>query len=357
MTPRWVIGLCLICVSPSAVVAEDALVTRVREGHRAARESIRTLTATITVDQIQPNQQALNRGRYWRSGNKARIQDGREGVHTEDLLMSNGELRHVGRHWVDNKTTLTAVARRYPGTEMFGSCDAWREMLIEMTGPEGGQLDLDRMLETTDGPVKADHDTLDGRACIRLRYSHTYRNGLKERATQWHDIGRNYLICKVLVEYPDSPTSSRGIMQVKDYIEPSPGVVFPIRVQRDHYRNGELSSATVTTLSDVVVNQPVSAAALALPALPPGTVLKDYIDNKEGPIDSDWKPLGPMKPLAPRPVPPVEKAPTAQPTETAPSTAEPVSSARWVIAGSVAVLLVAVLLAVARRVRLRRFAA
>ena len=347
---RFGFVLCLSLVVPAAAAADDDLIGRVRDGHRAARDSVRTLSATVTTtsEKDYPHKGIMAQAKYWRSGNTAHIQQGREGSHTEDFLLREGEIRQVGRSWEAGKPSPTAVAYRSAGDTFLGPCDAWREMLIEISGPEGGQLTLDRTLDAAEGPVRADRDPLDGRDCIRLRYSRTYPTGAKENITQWHDVGRNYLICKMEVVYPNDASSMRSMLQVLDFIEPSPGVIFPVRVQREHFRKGEVFSVTVTTLSDVVINQPVLAASLALPPISRGTILHDRIEGNEGAVDSNWKPIGLMKPLTPRPVPPANRAP---PADTAQSTSEPVSSSRWILGASVAIILLAGCVVFVRRLR------
>src|SRR5438270_13659847 len=90
---RFAAGLCLGLLVPAATAADDDLVRRVLDGHRAARESIRTLTAVVTEEYIHPKQGVIAQGRYWRSGNTARIQEGQEGAHADDILLKGGEIR------------------------------------------------------------------------------------------------------------------------------------------------------------------------------------------------------------------------------------------------------------------------
>jgi len=349
-----IVSLACLGLFPSAIAfADDALISVVRDGHRANRESIRSLTAKMTCENIVPNKGIQYQARYWRSGKVARVQEGTEGSHTEDYGIKGGEIRRVGRSWTLGKKSPTTVAVREPATAFLGPCDVWREMLLELTGPDGGQLDMDRTLESADGPIKADRDTLDGRASIRLRYTRTYPSGGKTRLTQWHEIGRNYLISKLIVEYPDD-SSVKGIVNVTDFVELSPGILFPIRVQRDQYRNGEITYTMVAALTDVEINKPVPESSLALPTIPRGTHLRDQIENKEGLVDSDWQPIGVMKPLAPRPVPPSNRAPLAAPVEGTPSTSEPTSYALWIVRASALLLLLATGIAVGRRILFRR---
>ena len=235
--------------------------------------------------------------------------------------------------------------------KLFSMCDPWREMMIEISGPAGMQLSLDRLLEGADGPVKADRDILDGRPCVRLRFSQAYPGGAKYQITLWHDIGYNYLIRQMIAENLDR-SQSRGVCRVTDFVEPEPGVVLPVRVKREHYRGGELNQVTVASLTDVVINKPIPAAQLALPPIPSGIEFRDYIAGRIGVIDSNWSPIGPMKALPP----PLLKLGTADPAapDAAPSTAEPTSTARWVMLGSIAALVLALGLAVVGRLRRRR---
>jgi hypothetical protein len=268
--------------------------------------------------------------------------------------MSGGEIRRLGRFWTKGQSVPNGVASRYNADTFFGSGDVWREMLIELTGPGGGQLSLDRMLDAAEGSVRANREVLDGRDCVRLRHTHTIGKTTKEQVTQWHDVGRNYLISKIVVEYPNDREDSRGVLQVTDWTEPIPGVIFPTQVRAEHTSKGAVYSATVTTLSNVVINKPVPASALALPSPPRGTVLSDHIDNLEGPIDSDWKPIGKLKTLSQQPILRPQEAPRAQPAESTQSGSEPTSSARWVLIGSVAILLTVAGLVIGRRVRAAR---
>src|SRR4051794_2548654 len=99
MIPRLAACLCLGLGVPAVAAADEDLVARVREGHRAARESIRTLTASVTVEDVHPTRGVTARARYWRSGDVARVQQGEEGSGTEDYLRKGGEIRQVVRKW------------------------------------------------------------------------------------------------------------------------------------------------------------------------------------------------------------------------------------------------------------------
>lgn len=323
MPYRIAICLCLALVLPTASAADEDLVGRVRQEHRAARESIRSLSATVTFGMDFPSQVVNARAKYLRSGDVVRIQEGEEGAGTEDYLLKGGEIRQVGRTWA--KGGVKVSAGKLAGSGPLAYCDAWREMMIEMQGPGLSRLSLDRILEDADGPVSADRVTLDGRPCVRLRFSQAFPMGVKYNVTQWHDIGYNYLIRKAVAENPASPPS-RSVSQVTDFIEPEPGIVLPVRVKSDFYTDGELKQTKVVTLTDVVINKPVPAASLALPPIPSGIELQDKITMRVGRVDSNWNWIGSTRELPP----PLIKLGSSDPADpdAAPSTAEPTSTAR-----------------------------
>lgn len=352
---RLQILACFVGIAaPSYAGADEELIQEVRKNHKAARESIRTFSSTIIQEQTHPEKGRTAQARYSRSGRTARIQEGQEGTQDSVSLMKGGEIWQVSRSWSGSAKAPKALTIRKPGDTNFGMCDVWREMLIEMTGPAGKQLDLERCLESADGPIRADLDKLDGRRCVRLRYFELYPTGAKTRVTQWHEISRNYLIVKMVIEYPEDPSSFRDVIELTEFVEPSPGVVFPVVAQRQHYKKGELFQSRVTRLTNVEINKPLAASELALPSVPRGTALRDYIENKEGPVDSALKPIGSMRALSPRPVPAAESAPPAKPLDVMPSTSEPVTPGRFVIACSLGILVVATGVALARRSRTRR---
>ncbi len=349
MPYRVAMCLCLGLVLPVATAADGDLVGRVRDEHRAARESIRTLSATVTFERVYPTQGVSARAKYWRSGDVVRIQEGEEGAGTEDYLLKDGEIRQVGRAWAKGGLKVSAVRRA--ASSPFAFCDAWREMMIEMNGPGLTRLSLDRFLEDADGPISADRVTLDGRPCVRLRFSQIHPMGVKYNITQWFDIGHNYLIRKAVAENPASPPS-RSVAEVTDFIEPEPGVVLPVRVKSDHYTDGELKQTRVVTLTDVVVNRPVKATAFALPAIPSGTELRDSITMRMGRVDSNWNWIGATKELPP----PLIKLGSADPAnpDAAPSTSEPPSTARLVLLVSATVIIIAAVVTVFACLRRRR---
>jgi hypothetical protein len=90
----------LLLVLGREVRSEDRsdLLSIVRAQHRAARESIRTLSAEVTVEWVLPNKLTFVRGNYWRSCNTVRVHESYSPASISDKLLKDWEIRTVGRH-------------------------------------------------------------------------------------------------------------------------------------------------------------------------------------------------------------------------------------------------------------------
>jgi hypothetical protein len=332
----------LFCCAAARGDERTELLEQVRAGHRASREAIRTLSATVAIERLHPTRSVIMEGKYWRSLDLVRVQEGKEGAACNDYLRKNDEVRQVGRSWGAGKG-VQYMATRKPASDFFCTCDAWRQMMIDIPGPNGGQLSYDRLLEVSSRPPEARRDTLDGRACIRVSLTMVSDAGVEQHVTLWHDVGYNYFVRKLVATIG----ADKGVRRITEFAEPSPGIVFPVRCQGEHFRDGELLGSEATTLKDLVINKPLPDALLVLPSIPRDTTLQDKVLGLTGPIDSGWNPIGPMKPL-PKAVH-AGPAPGAVPAHTAPSTAERIASSWWVVAASFGVLLLAAVIALIRR--------
>jgi hypothetical protein len=331
LTPRGVISALFALLAfamPARSRAEDPLLNEVKAGHRAARQAIRTFSATVTFTTELPALGNVGGGRYRRVGDTVHIQVGKEGVWTADNLVKGGEIRGVDRaKWSAGRPQLFGASRR-PATDFLSGCDVWREMMLELAGPDGGQLPYDRVLEVARVSA-ASRRRKDGREYVIVPLAFTSSRGQESRAVPWHDVGCNYLIRKLEASYPGTETS--GIVTVTEFAEPRPGVFFPVRCTREDLRDGKLRAVRVTSLTDVRVNEPIPPDSLSLPAIPSGTILYDTIDGTKGKVGADWRPIGPRRKaigtLLTSP-----SAPAGGSAWEAPSSSEPDSPWWWVAA-------------------------
>lgn len=318
-----------------AMSAEDSeqLLDRVLAAHRSARESIRTLQAQFKHEEILPRQVVTGSGTYLRSPEGVFIRSGKEGEGTRDTLVKAGEARSVTRSWTkENKIDFRAT--RDSGTHMLGLDDIWQRLLLAHYGPNQQTLPFEQYIETASGPVRASSSREGGREIITVVYSVGAGKEQRDRRVEF-DGGVNYLIRKYTQTTPGYDGRTEG--EIEEFLEAQPGVFVPLRNRARSYKGSTVAGEWLYSISNPVVNAPVSADRLKLPAIPSGTILKDRVHETEYPVDGNWNRIGPAKPS------PMIWAgsPPSEPAEyTAQSTTEPRSTAQLIIIGS-AVLIVA----------------
>ncbi len=307
--------------SQPCLAGADDLVALVRAGHRAARESIRTLSAKVTVEYAFPERQVIRSGHYWRSLDTARVHEDL-GFRAEHYLLRGSELRQVGvGRRPDGRSQYAAV--RKPRGSLMCLCDAWNQMLIDMLGPgDSRQYDLDAYLDLSKQSPRAVRDKCDGRECVRLTLRFDTGFG-EDTLTLWHDVGCNYLIRKKKEEVGTGSV----VMQILEFTEAEGGVFVPTKLRRESLRNGKLASADEVTLSEVAINRPIPEDVFPLPAIPSGTVLMDQVQGGRYPIDSNWNRIGPAEPLQLVTGPGAGTAGSVD--YRSPTAAEPASAVRW----------------------------
>jgi hypothetical protein len=347
-------GYCLTLLSLGVLAeagrADDRsdLLSLLRAGHRSARESIRSLAATISVTATFPEKKLIHTGRYWRRMHVVRVHEDVSVGAAEDWLLRDFEVRGVGTSQ-GKRGQLSQVAARKPPSDMLSMCDIWSEMYIDW-GPSGGQFEFDRFLEFAKAPPQVTRETLDGVPCIRLSLIVETSGAVEQHVLLWHDVTRNYLVRKMEVTYTKSDSRSQAEIE---FVESRPGVFVPIRCDRKSYRNGKQVSGRQTNLSDLHVNEPISEDTFTLPAIRSGTVLQDWIAMTICKVDADWRPMSKPRPFSGRMGVPGQ-ADAAESAYDSQSTHEAGSFMEWILPISAVILGLAAVLWSYRRFRLRR---
>lgn len=340
-----------VCAASGLAQADGSLIAEVREGNRAARQSIRTFSTSFEITSDHPTKSLVMSGKYWREGNVARLLEGKEGLWTEDFLVKNDEIRQVGRLWGSNgKIEYSAV--RKGSAEFLSIGDIWREMMIDFVGPNGGQVSHDRMLEVVSGTPVAKRVKLEGRECIRLDAVYTTNKGRSTNFSLWYDVGYNYLVRQMEARY--SAGVLRDVVEITEFAEAMPGVYFSVKCRRTSFRGDVITARREATLSDLVVNEPLPRDTMLLPSIPSGTVLNDEIKGVRGAVGPDWRPLGAMRPTTSTRLPPASSPPLGDSDDGLPQ--EQTRNEEWslgsvVIGVSVFTLAVTICYAVYRRKR------
>lgn len=333
----WLASLFIMCFGGrNCPAGQEELLSLVRAGHRAARQSIHSFSAKVTREATFPNgTKIVLSGKYWRSLDTVRVQVD-IGSGTEDFLLKNSEIRQVGQG-ADGKTGEKRYgAMRRAATETLSRLDVWTLMRIDFSGPSGGHYDFDRSLEFALDPPRLSRERKDGRDCIRIDFRVISNAGVEQKISQWHDIGFNYLVRKFTVTYERS--SDRSEMDILEFAEPLPGLFIPVKCHSNSFRGKEIRSIEEVTLSDVQVNKPIPKSVFQLPAIPSGTELRDTIQGTRYPIDENWRPIGPSRPYVIVGFP--AKSDSTESNYGSQSSSEARSSSWWLISGSLGVLVI-----------------
>lgn len=328
-------GACLLaiaCVSRAQSLQE--LEGLVRGGHRAAVESIRTLSVNVTVKQLLPKQEILAKGTYWRSLDVVRVQE-RAGNISDDYVVKGSEIRQVGRIATGPGRTIYAAQRRAT-TERLCRSDVWLLMNLSLAGPGGRICTIEQYLDLAKERPKFSRERAEGHDCIKvnMRFDDSGAAGQEVQTTLWFDPTLNYLVRKG--KWTFGSEGSYFIEQVNsDFIEPEPGIFFPIEQHTRVVKNGKDVQESSGTLSSLRVNAFIPNSQLSLPPVPSGTMLKDWIEGKSYPIDDSWQPMGRSKKLERLAGPMASTPPTSsEPEYRSQSTDEPKSWTRWLLPGA-----------------------
>jgi hypothetical protein len=131
------------------------------------------------------------------------------------------------------------------------------------------------------------------------------------RLELWFSPKANYLIRKCV-----STSSNRAFQwdhEVIEFAKPAPAIFVPIVIEHRCSIYGDRKAVIRTLVSEVTVNQPLTADAFRLPDIA-GRICDDYVSNASYAVDADGNPVGPQTELLPvRPADSV-RPPTAPPT-------------------------------------------
>jgi hypothetical protein len=265
--------------------------------HRAARDSIRTLSAKIAIKKAFPKAETVMGGKYWRAFDTVRVQEGITDSAVEDYLMKDSEIHQVGRYRMPNGRPRRYAAARKPASEILSLCDVWTQMLLDFIGTTGVRYDFDRYLGLSKSTPGLSYEKIDSHDCIRLSMNQDSPTGDNLSDTFWLDKDYNYLIRKWTAA--NSKRSELMESEILEFAEPVPGVFFPTRCRIRRYVGSQLKSEQLATLSDLRVNADLPKDVFALPAVPSGTIVQDHIEGKRYPIDANWRRIGTATPLEP----------------------------------------------------------
>ncbi len=133
--------------------------------------------------------------------------------------------------------------------------------------------------------------------------------------TYWFDIGYNYLVKRVKLDYISPFTKNREnyVREVQKFYNAGNGVYFPELITVTHADpEGKVFSTTTVTITDIRVNKPIPPSDLTL-TFPPGTEVHNHITNKISKVAADGKIIDTGESIRQPPPPVSPSANTATP--------------------------------------------
>ncbi len=298
------------------------LLAVVKAAQQSARDSVRTLSCTVMVDERIPSFQRTLTGKYWRSTEVARVElETPTGVSDWYYLYKLSEVRNVVRNRPGTDQPLW-LAGRQPIDEGPAAFDVWQRMFLQ----------FEYFLELAKTTVRAKRVRLDERDCIQVTMDISPRT----KKTFSFDATRGYIVWKCTEISKDHHTEIENLA----FLESQPGSFFPTKLISKSFTGSEQTNQVSVTLADVRINEPIGNEVLQIPGIPSGTICYDRIKKQRYPIHGNWEPIsgGKVEPIEYIPLP----SPSASSGEgtkfTSQSVAEPRSWTRWIAWGSLTTL-------------------
>lgn len=278
--PSWL-------ASASGAGSED-LQELALSAHRAAVESIRSLSCTVSVYngtnvEIAPPQSV---GRYVRDGNAIRVSTTIRNRFLE-IVVKDGVNSTLNWSKSAKAGDKDAVVKRVYSHEPLGQHDAWVLALISLPAGKGQVRPLSDLVREPANASTFTRVQEDGHTYVLAEVS--VNEGPKLKA--YLDPLRNYMICRLKNE-SKSGNGARADYDVKSFAESAPGVFFPTKMVVRYTMTEEW--ATTFLLGDLVVNRPVRPNAFDL-RFPDNVDVFDQLEGRIYRADSSGKYVGESK--------------------------------------------------------------
>lgn len=339
--------LTLGCLCPQAARGESELLDEILAGNQSTLSGIRTLACRMVVTTpVQPKgmlQRPPRAAEYWSSEGVSRVRLTSDAGETNSV-QRDGALRQLflpRTRSTENPAvfSIRAVAPHQP----HGAYDAWKLGLLKLCGPRGFPLTLQELVEGKHELRRIEHDVVDGRDLVVAGFTVQVSDDVAGEFDIWFDPKLNFLARKRIATFAGDNRRETNVLRFREVL---PAVYFPEYVETRHFQMGELVEHQTVEFFDIRINSPLPSDWFEL-SIPGGAHVHDAIADKEYDTDSRGIQVGVARSL-PKGTPlPLGLAQSAGPTSH-----EPLPWARWIVPGSLIVLVVGVALWIYQRWRL-----
>jgi hypothetical protein len=284
----------------AALAADPAKGTSLLElaqnAHRAAVESLESVECDVAVMRSQHGEAShkIAQGHYARSGAAVRVQE-ETARGTQDGVLKDSAATVLGKERArPGERPVTGSAVRSSLAEVAFSCDIWSQMLMQFHAPGQSRCrSLDEVLANALASPEVTKVQEGGNEYVQIDVVIARTGGTDAHMQLLLDPRVNYLVKReVLGPY----SRTQAVFEVREFAEPIPGVFMPVAAIAQTSTDGREQSRLEIKLSNVRINQPVSADRFDI-KIPAGTLVQDRIRHKQYKVGPDGRPSGPEQDL------------------------------------------------------------
>ncbi|VTS07686.1 hypothetical protein [Tuwongella immobilis] len=346
------VGWMIVC-SPG-LAQEDPLILEVNKGFHQSLESIKTIRAKFVCQHsmlLTSSVLPVEQGDYLRSGQTERVRQVDADGTKRDRLVQSGIVKDLFiPPKVDEHHRNSASIN--PFQKSYARSSAFVEFMIHHHSKNGEICHFNDLLKIHQSTLTAKRTKYQGKDCIQLTYQNKRSSKFTDEIQLWHDIEAGYWIV-----HSEVHTGSRltGEGTIEEYHTVGPNLKFPSKVKWTAYNDQDQPSyQRIFELQNLVINGPIAKDELSLPLPPPGTLLSDSIQFKQGLMNSSWQLIGKIEPMQSLVAPERSIASTEDDSEIlTPTQGEPLESGNFILYVSLGcgLLFGSILLVLRRRVR------
>jgi hypothetical protein len=272
----------IFCFNSNArlLANEDELLQQLLEGHRAGKESIRTMHCKVEVQGEKVSKGQTSRfsysGEYWRTLDAIRIRTVENGKVT-DVVVRSGEQTTLERGKPDDNKQLHASITPARSIPAAGG-DPWRVGLLYFRFGSSS-YPLEELIKQPHKQLAIKWVNDDGRKLLCLEMASD------QQLKVWFDPSYNYLACRKNLSF-EAHGKTETESRVVNFKEVGPGILFPERIESEYKVDGTMLSRTTAVIRDAQVNHSISDSELRI-KFPTGTSVSDAIRKKVYSVDED----------------------------------------------------------------------
>jgi hypothetical protein len=269
--------------------AADPLVELARTSHTTSVESIRTLSCRVEMTETQNGAVSTLAGEYKYGHGQVRLRYKNGETVVDHGLRDNRRVSLFSGGQAGGKAGRATI--KSFGDEPLDKLDVLMLGLLRFVAPDGKSLvRFGGLLDQGADVRKVESTGPSGGDLVHIDLEHT-----TSRLSFWFDPKVNFLVKKHIVRAKQA-TEFRSELEVRRFVEVTPGVYFPEVIDGRHFAGDKPTHTQTVAFKDIKVNAPLNPDDLTV-RVPAGVEVADVIQGQVYIVDSQGKPVGKVRPL------------------------------------------------------------